>query len=500
LNTRFSFLLLTNIWCVEQPQTATINYREQDPDEGDDDIFGPAVLKDKLNTHHNVRADAKPAMRKAVTKKANTTTTTKTTTNKTRGKSKPRLESGPALPMKTNSTASTTPDSPALYAQLRQADAVINGLLACSTQLALEARDMTAEHARAELRSHECDLAPQKADFTSTATKATTKSAATANVKDAEIIAQLRRDLDKAEQEVAARDARVYEQAAELRRLTAEIKKLKAKAAAVAVAKENEATNEPSKRGRAQKKTIAAANFAAGKVGGAPKRRRGAAALTTLLETPPPPTRFQAPATKAAASTAAAATTAADKNTKAAPVPSFSATPFLSRKTKVPTAADSDNSVSPSASSRSAATEANKKTSLMVSLFDDDTSVDLSHNSSTASATTAPTTKSTKRATKRTVASKPSSPKKSQPAASRKKRRKLNPSAKLRLFQDDEDADDNDEEENGNDDYENNNDKTRNNEKLNGPILAAPGITNSGAGGRQISPLKARNRGLSFKV
>lgn len=457
------------------------------------------MLKDKLNTHHNVRLDGKSGTKKATTKKANTKTST--IASKARSKSKPvsGLESGAALPRKTNSMASVTRNSAALYGQLRQADAKINGLLARSTQLALEARHLTTEHTKAQLHAHECELAQEKANFTSAATtEPTTKSAGTSDNKDAETIAQLRKDLDKAKQDVAARDATAYEQAAELRKLTAEIKKLKAKAAAVAVAKENEATTEPTKRARAQKKTIAATNPATEEVKAPPKRRRRAAAPTTLLETPPPPTRFQAPATKAAASTATAEV--ADKNTKAAPVQSFSTTPFLSRKTKAPTAAETDNSGSPSASSRPAAVEASKKSSLMVSLFDDDTSVDLSQNSSSASATTVPTTKSTKRATKRTLASKLTSPKKPEAAAPRKRRRKLNPSAKVRLFQDDEDADDNDEEENGNDDYENNNDTTRNNEKLNGPILAAPGKTNTVAGGRQISPLKARNRGLSFKV
>ena len=56
---------------------------------------------------------------------------------------------------------------------------------------------------------------PGKANFTSAATtEPTTKSAGTRDNKDPETIAQLRKDLDKAKQDVAARDATAYEQAA----------------------------------------------------------------------------------------------------------------------------------------------------------------------------------------------------------------------------------------------------------------------------------------------
>ena len=82
------------------------------------------------------------------TKKANTKTST--IASKARSKSKPvsGLESGAALPRKTNSMASVTRNSAALYGQLRQADAKINGLLARSTQSALEVDDdlTTAAH------------------------------------------------------------------------------------------------------------------------------------------------------------------------------------------------------------------------------------------------------------------------------------------------------------------------------------------------------------------
>ena len=135
------------------------------------------------------------------------------------------------------------------------------------------------------------------------------------------------------------------------------------------------------------KKTIAATNPATEEVKAPPKRRRHASP-TTLLETPPP-TRFQAPATKAAASTATAEVADRYQGGTSAVVADYA--PLLSGKTKAPTAAETDNSGSPSASSRPAAVEASKKSSLMVSLFDDDTSVDLSQNSSSASATTVPT-------------------------------------------------------------------------------------------------------------
>ena len=136
------------------------------------------MLKDKLNTHHNVRLDGKSGTKKATTKKANTKTST--IASKARSKSKPvsGLESGAALPRKTNSMASVTRNSAALYGQLRQADAKINGLLARSTQLALEARHLTTEHTKAQLHAHECELAQEKANFTSAATtEPTTKSA-----------------------------------------------------------------------------------------------------------------------------------------------------------------------------------------------------------------------------------------------------------------------------------------------------------------------------------
>lgn len=471
---------------------------------------------DKLNTHYNRSASTNVSTKKKIAPKK-TAVTSKTLAKTSNSRS---------TPISTTQKSKTTEpvlSAANLYAQLRKADTVIQGLVTSSMQLLLESRELKAEHVQNKLDAFERSQAQRETtnELLPVISKTTTTTTTTKN-SDSEKIAQLQRDLDKANDEIAARDATVREQDAELRRLKTEINKLKAKAAAVAVAQETEAT--VTRAVKSKKKADTAAQNAVTAEGG-PKRRRRAAAPTSLIDTPPPLTRFEAPPTKTAmvaAETAKILGTKKDKtnSSNAIPAQSFSTTPFLSRKRQEPSI-DVNKETSPSISSRHAATttttttnptittsgvenKEGKKAPRSFSLFDDDMSADIK-NTFTTSANTS-TTKPTRRATKRASSNKVASPLKSQPAP-RKKRRKLNTSTKLRLYEDDTDEDEG--KGNENDNYDNNktiskdNNDNSSNSKLDGPKLRAPGTSSSVGsfpGGRQISPLKQRNRGLSFKV
>lgn len=498
--------------CNEQTQTSRINYRDRSRQKANDDNEpSPAILMDKLNTHYNRSASTNVGAKKKIAPKK-TAVTSKTLANKSNRRS--TSKSTTVSSMKQSKTTEPGLNTATLYAQLRKVDTVIHGLVASSMQLTIESRELKAEHSRDKLDAYERSQAQRETtNKSSPVISKTTNTTKTTKNLEADKIAQLQRDLDKANDEIAARDATVREQDAELRRLKTEINKLKAKAAAVAAAQETEAT--VTRVAKLKKKADAAAQSAVAAEGG-PKRRRRAAAPTSLIDTPPPLTRFQAPPTKTAmvaAETAETLGTNKDKtSSNAMPSQSFSTTPFLSRKRREPST-DVNKESSPSISSRHTATttttpnpaintsgvenKRGKKAPRSFSLFDDDMSADLRTTS---------TTKPTRRATKRASSNKAASPLKSQPAP-RKKRRKLHTSTKLRLYEDDTDEDE--EKRNENDNYDNNktiskdsNDNSSNS-KLDGPKLGAPGTSSSFGsfpGGRQISPLKLRNRGLSFKV